>query len=351
LRHVATDVTPRIQGQDLVGSFYAYEIRGRAADDVYAATSVGTYRYDGQRWLLIDRDLRFDLAIDQNRLVSRSANQILTLDSWGDISGNMPQLWTKLTDVDTAGRLWGASVSGSVSVFDGLLWQDRSPAVPPAGVTDLTVLGSDEIVLVATGQGHLHVSGNSWRSMQLPSEAVQVWGNSTQSMFVKAGTAIYSGSEGDWNLEDVQFGDSNPNRVWSDGEVVFICHDGGLHQRVGDNQWILHDDLLTFGCLDVWATGPDNVYVTRALESVVQFDGVSWTALDDITAPQSTGITGTGPDDVFITFAGGANHFDGVRWTPVSIDTVGNFALASPRFLVFGFANSMPLLLSRFAPP
>ncbi|MET0341572.1 MAG: hypothetical protein ABW252_11275 [Polyangiales bacterium] len=65
---------------------------------------------------------------------------------------------------------------------------------------------------------------------------------------------------------------------------------------------------------DIWATGPDNVYV--ALNSGVRhWDGNAWTLIPSISGRT---IAGSGPDDVWVAGSGnGCWHFDGKTWSNV----------------------------------
>jgi len=72
--------------------------------------------------------------------------------------------------------------------------------------------------------------------------------------------------------------------------------------------------------VDVWAAGPDAVYVATSDVGVLWWNGSVWQALGTLAAPIAR-IDGTAANDIWAVEASGAlAHWTGSAWTPVAVD-------------------------------
>ena len=71
---------------------------------------------------------------------------------------------------------------------------------------------------------------------------------------------------------------------------------------------------------DVWAAGPDAVYIATSDAGVLWWNGSDWQTLGTLADP-IVRIDGTGPNDIWVVKASGAlAHWTGTAWAPVPID-------------------------------
>src|SRR5262249_3100931 len=80
-----------------------------------------------------------------------------------------------------------------------------------------------------------------------------------------------------------------------------------------EREW--HEKLV-----DVWGTGPSDVWVVSERASILHWDGVQWSAAVAPLAPDRQRLTSvwtSAPDDVWAS-GSGLLHFDGRGWTEVT---------------------------------
>src|SRR5262249_7194869 len=98
-----------------------------------------------------------------------------------------------------------------------------------------------------------------------------------------------------------------------------------LHYNGSSWQEIRWNTSLPF-LVDVWGSGPDDVFVVGYGGKVLHYDGSVWQAMVSGTAAGLFSVWGTGPDDVY---AAGENgpllHYDGRGWLPMRSGTAANF--------------------------
>lgn len=74
--------------------------------------------------------------------------------------------------------------------------------------------------------------------------------------------------------------------------------------------------------IDIWAAGPDAVYVATSDAGVLWWNGSTWQTLGTIVDPLVR-IDGTGPNDIWVVHASGAlAHWTGTTWAQVPVEMI-----------------------------
>jgi hypothetical protein len=81
---------------------------------------------------------------------------------------------------------------------------------------------------------------------------------------------------------------------------------------------VFHPDPAGAYYLDVWAAGPNDVFVSAAAGKVLRYKDSNWSQYQTGTALPLLGIWGSSADNVFAVGEGGEiQHFDGSSWSPM----------------------------------
>jgi hypothetical protein len=306
------------------------KIGGRSESDLYAyaAGYPGLVWFDGSSWRRTANVAASTIAAVGQELFAGHATGVLreSPTSVADIS----DIVTAAGALKGGGALGGtscddvfvsiASVSqaddGMLFHYDGVTWNlEHTRAMDP--ITDVVATATDAFAVTYSG-AVLRRSGTSWAVMQTFSAPLRT--------------------------------------VWASGNFVVAAGDDNWVHRF-DGAWT--STQLSGGVLDVWGTGPDDVYaVTYGADRLVHFDGTSWNAVAlpsnpgflqaiwgdsdgtliavgangeawhreqgvwrrDATLPFGgyRALHGSSASDVFaVTDEGTVAHYDGLRWAPV----------------------------------
>ena len=310
----------------------AIELGGRSESDLYAyaAGQPALVWFDGSSWRRTANVAAFAIAPVGQQLFAGHATGIVreSPNSVADISDLVTAAGAVRGGSAISGRSCDdvfvsiASVSqaddGMLFHYDGVAWTlEHTRAMDP--ITD--VFATDADVFATTYSGSvLRRSGASWTVMQTFSAPLRA--------------------------------------LWASGDVVVAAGDGGWVHRF-DGTWTSTQIVGAGGVVDVWGTGPADLYaVTYGANPVVQFDGTSWNPVAFPSAPAPLqaiwgdgegtlvvvgangeawhreqgiwrrdptlpyggyrAVHGSSASDVFAaTEQGTIAHYDGARWAPV----------------------------------
>jgi len=102
---------------------------------------------------------------------------------------------------------------------------------------------------------------------------------------------------------------ANDSDVWAVAGIV-IAWNGANWQPMSSNT----SEVL----IDVWGSGPSDIFAVGGGGTIIHFDGVSWERMPTDTDVQFQAVSGTGPDDVWAVGPyGEIHHYDGIEWTKV----------------------------------
>jgi hypothetical protein len=170
----------------------------------------------------------------------------------------------------------------------------------------------------------LHFDGNSWALTTVPScwGFDDVWGTSSHNVYA-VGWSTYHYDGSDWK----QLGFVTPGHDWvlavwgSSASDVYFAGAGGLLVHFGGTDFTRVDLNTGQHLIDVWCSGPDDVYVLGT-DLLYHFDGASWDSVavaDPNGPPRYNCITGYSRDNVFMSGLQSA-MFDGNNWRTVPHD-------------------------------
>ncbi|MBM7115553.1 hypothetical protein [Archangium primigenium] len=270
-------------------------------------------------------------------------------------------------------------------------------------VTDLWGFGDDDVWAVGNGLA-LHWEGSSWRQVELPGyQRLQaVWGANSRDVWAVGAEGVVSRWDGTrWrrldftsredltgvsgtSAEDVwlvgpnlalhwdgqtlretpgwtpvepeSHADGTPftTHVWALGPQDALAAGGDVCQRWNGQTWS-RTDCGVKGARDVWASGPDDIWVVGGLyqdygsvsSTRSHWDGQRWTAqrtfqgLGDLDYEHFSALWGTGPTDVWLN---GVLHFDGSKWTRVCRTRSPHRVWGSGSGILFGFSEEHGLV-------
>ena len=248
-----------------------------------------------------------------------SASQIFATGS-GSILKSDGQTWSSTSDA-SFGALWGVWGSSATDVYattafgstqeqvlhyDGAAWTAVSTS-PAVGVYGVWGTSANDIYFVGDQGTFLHYDGNggwtpipTWTSSPL----LGIWGSSSSDIYIVGlnGVALHYDGQ-----RVTKF--TLPNLTTEPNEAV---------EALGT----------------VWGSSANDVWIGGGLSAgdVWHFNGTAWKKCTVWTIPGSTGqgvngLWGTSSSDVWAVGEGGAYHFDGTTWTPVSAETTRSTTL------------------------
>jgi hypothetical protein len=284
-----------------------------------------------------------------------------TLSTWSCIpSGTIQDLhrvWgTGRTDV------WAVGAAGTILHFNGSAWS----GIPSGTARDLYgVWGSRPDDVWAVGQSTiLHFNGSVWAASATTNRIADlfgIWGSGPSDVWAvgdkgvlehwngstwrDTGTGLLIGMtqtfRGVWG--------SGPSDVWAVGQT---CQASGPSQGCGQDSlqhwngsaWSIPYSGPTFGFVDVWGSGPGDVWAVGNPSNTGAFflhsDGSGWSIVSraDLSYAANS-VWGSGPNDVWTVGSGGLVgaeagpasptgtilNWNGSNWSPVVMNSAIRF--------------------------
>jgi hypothetical protein len=254
---------------------------------------------------------------------------------------------------------------GTPATFQKLIWrQEPGPtfarAVGGTSETDVWVVGEDHEVWNSKGDGKwerrdpgtdvrlegvwgtgpndvyvapninyiLHWKG-SWvkETTGIPLAVVfhEFWGTGPNDVYAAGGGLMHSTGDGTWTTVPIPPETTGIGAITGSGTHVWGLGLAGvvIHNK-GDGKWIAEDPGLTSTALDIWAAGPEDVYVVGSGEVIHRKTDGKWVKepLDRGNAGGLLCIWGSGGSDIFVGGPTGLlfrSKGDG-KWVPETID-------------------------------
>lgn len=229
----------------------------------------------------------------------------------------------------------------SIWHFDGKSWRET----PPPIVTHIeSFWGFTPDDIWATGSALpgrqqlgsyavLHWDGVSW-SVVTPNNGVSfnvvfaIWGSSPNDVWItdEQGLDHYDGQL--WTRSSPT--NAGETTVWGTSKSnIWLTTDGPTYHFDGTTWAQYQAGPSPFDATGFWADSPDDVWSASELNSIMRWDGSSWTSYDQF-APNAraySGIWGSGPEDIYAVGVGGhVAHYDGHKWTTkIEIDSDFDF--------------------------
>ena len=150
------------------------------------------------------------------------------------------------------------------------------------------------------------------------STANDVWGSSSNDIFVvgRSGVLHFNGSE--WNEMDTNTNSSWFKGVWgSSGSDVYAVGLSGMIANYNGNTWstIPTDNIFSFN--DVWGSSDDNVFVVGNQGVIYHYDGIEWEKMTSNVDLDIYGVWGSSGSDVYAVGDGFIIHYDGTVWEEI----------------------------------
>lgn len=299
------------------------DMRGRAANDIYAIGLTGFLHYDGTSWSTITAPVTVGriAAVLPNRVVMTTVTGV----AWYDTSGTPTWTTTTLSAApraawgNRADNLFAVGYNGQIEHWDGTSWRVRMQPFNDA-IFAIDGDASGREVWAATQSWFLHYSGAEWQAQApsgfattnaitaLQSGEVIVAGNTASDQLILA-----RGTPGNWTIQNASAPTLVPTSVWASSATdIYLCTDTGLWRSNGSG--FSSTTVFFPSCEGVWGVGASNIYAAdRFGNPPKHWDGVSWTATG--AGGNTTGIWGSAPNDVFTTTGdGGIWHWNGTVW-------------------------------------
>jgi len=216
------------------------------------------------------------------------------------------------------GRILAAGAQGRVIVFDGSLWglqqaptQEHLRGIWAATTTDAWAVGDRGAVVRWDGLRWHEVpmpaalGAVNWAGVEGVGDGVWLWG--------EAGVWAHDGFSAEQVILDITTGAVRD--VWAAGpDDVWLVGDGGRIRRWTGGPQASHD-LPGPAWRAIWGAAPDDVWVVGDGGRVARWDGQQWFEFLPVTSRSLTAVHATGPDDAWaVGDAGVVLRWDGQRW-------------------------------------
>jgi photosystem II stability/assembly factor-like uncharacterized protein len=192
--------------------------------------------------------------------------------SAGDYNGTILKVWAA-SDHDA----FAVAQSGVILRYDGAKWSvsclasDDLTAIWGSGASDVWALSYDRAY---------HYDGAKWTGTMLPTEyyASDIWGSSDHDIY----------AVGDWRNDLLHYDGS----TWApiEGPATYYTQYSSI-----------------------WGSGPRDVWIAGASDTVGHFDGTSWRTVKCPTpySDRVIAVSGTGANDIYFQCGSGVIHYDG----------------------------------------
>jgi hypothetical protein len=303
-----------------------YALHGSHPANVWCVGASGLInRYDGRTWLRettgTTEPLRDIIALAPDNLWAVGGSTALTGPGSGYVGFYQGNYWRgqaetteplnalfALSDTD----MWavgGSSLLGTTTSvilqYDGLVWNDRTPAGATAAFLDVWASGPDDVWVCGTGGTILQYDGTGWQEhvSGVTHQLSAIWGFSPDDIYAAGGEALFAttGSVLHWDgtawstvhsallrSYEALWG-SAPDAVWAAGRTtlqapVIDFYDGSqwseVYRGMGQTRPIkgLHGTTAE----DVWFVGSDGL--------VLHWDGISYRNLPAPTRQELNGV-------------------------------------------------------------
>ncbi len=353
------------QEMDASTEAYLYDVWGSAPDDVYAVGySYSDYKgvvlhYDGRSWRQV-----FTLPGEKIYAIwGFAANDIYIVDTLRTVYHFDGHTWQEMGQPTDRTYylydLWGTGPDdlfvvgreGVIARYDGSQWSEHGQ-VAPFSAADIWTDGT-HVVAVGNGPRALVYDGQQWLLYALPKKVpnshwlssylYRVWGTSWDDLYAAGEGLIWHFNGQTWRRvfsmvsddgeELVRFRGiwgTGPNNIYAVGYIdeypdnvhVIVHYDGSewsiVYQTSGEGELV-----------DIWGSGPDDIFVAATDGGMLHYDGRSWGQMSTIYFDS---VWGSGPNDVWATgetpaMLAAIFHYDGRQWRKVYDSLPYTFAL------------------------
>jgi len=207
------------------------------------------------------------------------------------------------------GNILAVGSAGTILRFDGLVWNQELVSSTTATLNG--IWGSSQTDVYAVGAYAVqHFDGQQWKAKSLGSlpmrEFTGVYGTSDSDMWVTARLGwIYtqsSAAPGEWT--SLQFDHKEDlNDVWASGpEDVFVVGDGGTISHYNGIAWQTMESGVTKNLKAVWGSGPNEVYAVGDGGTILHYDGDAWSDQTPLEYTNAlVAVWGAGPGHAITT--------------------------------------------------
>ena len=316
------------------------DVWGSSETDVFVATEQGVKHFDGLSWS--------DAGVSGDVVVGTGPNDVYVLgreeishfqggswetirrfaiEEYGFYAGAMAFPGDQLVTV-RRGLSYG--LADSVLRWNGSGW---TSSTPPGVIRDLWGVGSDDLFAVGYVEPNSGTiwnwNGSQWNTVALPhpvSSVTSIFGLSgNQMLATTCCDGVLLKFDGSWQSEVVP-GSNGLYEVWASGpNDVYVISDSPLH-HFNETGWSSVFAAKPKFAELVWAESPQRLVIVGWGE-VYRYEHGSWTEelvyeVDGVRFGSSpTGITGKSWDDLYVSDDhGGIIHYDGDKWSFVIND-------------------------------
>jgi hypothetical protein len=329
-------------------------VYGFAPDDVWAGGTFGVgIHWDGSHWssapispdgehlqLLWGSD-RTNLWAGGSALSPSSTGETDSFDGgvWTyhstDCNGPITGIWgTGLNDV------WFNCNDGTANLMHTAGGRvQRTTAIDSSLHTTAGMWGSapNSYFAGAINNQLLHFDGGSWSvATTLPAAVQMIWGTSESDFWTVAGGQVFHfASPTDWTKQTLPmiggFGiralhGSSPTNVWGVGWPNTLVHYDGLSWSASP-QATTQSPQPAFGA--IWASGPNDLWALGD-KTISHWDGNSWTLVEPALPQRLFAIQGAAPNDIWAIGGAFNMHYDGQSWTSQSAGLDGGIYAVWP---------------------
>jgi hypothetical protein len=324
--------------------------------EVFAVGSCGAvFKWDGGTWVAVQAG-NAQCDIHTGGIYGTGGN-VFAVGPGPTHARRDSSAWSAVTSGVSWSALWAGAADNAYAVslegishWDGARWStvwtsDGEPAslnaVWGSGATDVFAVGAAGLVLhwdgtawsASTAGPEFACPGPGGGAGQPPAEPcprrgdlVSIWGTAAADVFtVSSATFSGDGALVHWDgktwstltkLSSSAVNDlwaSGPNDVYMAGGLGSMLHwDGAAVSRV-----YTPDASCYFG---VWGSGPNDVYAVGCPGKYAQWDGARWTTKVSSTGSGLSAVRGSGAGDLFaVGWNGGLFHLRSGDWEPIRV--------------------------------
>jgi hypothetical protein len=304
---------------------------GCAPDDIWAMGPIAT-RWDGQSWPGVTVPSDALLTDSDFRAVWGSGCDDIWTGSLADASGTGAiyhfdgSTWTKV-EQRPAEEIAGIGRSNVWSLAQGRLFHSNGvdPGVRVSdGIVSLSAIGTDRVGVMSDARAVSLLTGDGAQAALSASapdgtSTLRGWApNDIWALGAPGTAAHWNGTGWERHLPAWLLSGEDATRVTggAPGDVWAIVGDVLLRRDGTSWQVALTADQVGGQIVDIWAPGPDEVWVLGADDLIHELHGGEWTAESPLAGTGAMrAISGTGTRDVWVVR--GTNtvvHWDGNDW-------------------------------------
>lgn len=226
--------------------------------------------------------------------------------------------------------VWGLSSTDAWAIGEqgtALHWKGSGWTATPSNTTstlmDLWGANSTDVWAVGDLSTIIHWDGSNWTPTAYSTTDIKgIWGSGSNDVWAVTASSIPNGSVLRWNGS--KWSDVTPlsvfdnyYSVWGSGPSDVLVSGVKTIYRWNGTTWnTLNVPMVKNFVSSLWGTGVNNIYAVADGNSILRWQGASWSNVYTSPSGNISRLIGSGPNDIWAVGDNGLSiHWDGSSWT------------------------------------